>query len=120
MPRRHQKLTAWLGMIAIWLAVLMPVASQSWAHASSVDAALCSAAAATPAQSDRQLPHHGVHLDACGYCSLFAHTPALGAVATAALACPKPQLVAQPEATPVPRTAFRYLRSYPRAPPIGA
>lgn len=120
MSRRHQKLTAWLGLIAIWLAVLMPVVSETRAYASSVDegldAARCSASATTPTQSD----HHALHRDACGYCSLFAHSPAIGTAATVTLAGFAPALGVEPEATPASPRSFRYRRSYPRAPPIGA
>jgi Protein of unknown function (DUF2946) len=124
MPRRHPKLTAWLGLFAICLAVLMPIASQSWINAHrldrDVDAAFCSAVAAD-ARSSGPSTLHALHLDACGYCSLLAHSPAIGAALHASSVAATPPIVPGESRSAAPRrSASQYLRAYPRAPPIDA
>ncbi|RQQ52871.1 DUF2946 domain-containing protein [Burkholderia stagnalis] len=115
MPNRHRTLTAWLGMLAIWFAIAAPLVSQ-WrvAQASTPDAIVCSA------EHGGHRAHHALHLDACGYCSFFTHTPALGGVTAAPL--PTAFLADASAAAPVAVAARvgRYPRAYPRAPPVNA
>jgi hypothetical protein len=80
-PRSRKHLTAWLGIVAMWLIVFAPLVSQLVMSAHPVDpvaTVLCSA---------MQQPSHGVAdtlhanpLAACGYCDLLtdhASAPAL-------------------------------------------
>ncbi|WP_419687631.1 DUF2946 domain-containing protein [Burkholderia theae] len=76
MTTHHRnRMTAWLGMFAMWLIVFAPIVSQGLM---SLDrntpfASICSAEG-QPDAGDQAL---AVHLDACGYCNLLAHhTPA--------------------------------------------
>ena len=76
--RKH--LTAWLGLVAMWLIVLAPLVSQLVvAHRGQLpEAPLCSAA--LPATGS----HHDVQdggLVACGYCALLATHAAMPPVA---------------------------------------
>jgi hypothetical protein len=122
MPRRFRKLTAWLGIVAIWLTVLLPLASQLQASALRLDAPLCSADSDSGGHSHSRHDgaSRGLHLDACGYCSLLAHSPALG---SAPPVLPGGTPVAQirvPIRLAVTRQPARYSRAYPRAPPLSA
>lgn len=82
----RNKLVAWLGLAAMWLAVCAPVVSQVMARHGASDpiarfAVLCSASGtAQLAPSERAQdagagPAHGAadHWKACGYCGLLAH-----------------------------------------------
>jgi hypothetical protein len=112
--RKH--LTAWLGLIAMWLIVLVPVASQlvASAHAHEPVAAVCSAAQPADAQHDASADPLG----ACGYCDLLATHPAVPSVPPLALSITV--LVALTAAT-VLSTRFTPLGAFPsgrpRAPP---
>ncbi|RQR55151.1 DUF2946 domain-containing protein [Burkholderia sp. Bp9126] len=121
MPNRHRTLTAWLGMLAIWFAIAAPLVSQ-WrvAQASTPDAIICSAEHGGHRAPGADRAHHALHLDACGYCSFFTHTPALGGVTAAPL--PTAFLADASAAAPVAAAARvgRYPRAYPRAPPVNA
>ncbi|WP_321782437.1 DUF2946 domain-containing protein [Paraburkholderia sp. J94] len=81
--RKHALLTAWLGLVAMWLIVLAPLVSQLVAahQAHQPDAALCSAM--QPATA----PHlsHDDAFGACGYCNLLEHHVAMPSVAVPAL-----------------------------------
>jgi hypothetical protein len=74
----NRRLTAWLGMIAIWLIVLAPVVSQFVVAARNHEpaTALCSAMA-PPADTHHV---HDTGLSACGYCDLLADHAALPSV----------------------------------------
>ncbi|WP_218884259.1 DUF2946 domain-containing protein [Burkholderia guangdongensis] len=109
-------------MFAIWFAIVAPLASQ-WraAQAAVPDAIVCSAEHRAYQASDADGAHrHALHLDACGYCSFFAHCPVLGG----ASAAPAPPVLpgASSVAAPVAAVAsvYRYPRAYPRAPPGNA
>lgn len=119
MLHRHRHLTAWLGVFAIWIAIAAPLVSQ-WriAHAATPDAIVCStehgAHRAPDAGHARGL---ALHLDACGYCGFFAHSPALGGAVAASFA-PVPVHAASAAAPhAVAAHTHRYPRAYPRAPP---
>lgn len=68
--RNRTRMTAWLGLIAMWLLVLAPSVSRllESARADEPVAILCSAVQPGPA-------HHAPRdrFDACGYCTLLAH-----------------------------------------------
>lgn len=84
--RNRHRLTAWLGLIAMWLIVLAPVVSQLVVAARIDDpanAALCSVV--QPPGTTVQGLHHGDPLAACGYCNLLAGHPAVPAVPTVML-----------------------------------
>ncbi|KWE56776.1 hypothetical protein WL76_07980 [Burkholderia ubonensis] len=121
MPNRHRTLTAWLGMLAIWFAIVVPLVSQ-WrvADASTPDTVVCSAEHGGHRVSGASRAHHALHLDACGYCSFFAHSPAIGGVsaAPAHLSVISATSAAAPVA--VAASVERYPRAYPRAPPENA
>jgi hypothetical protein len=81
---RHarNRFVAWLGIAAMWLAIVAPVISQSIAaQRSAADpiAALCTVDAPTGVRShashDEAPGHHDAasHFDACAYCGLLAH-----------------------------------------------
>ncbi|WP_313768158.1 DUF2946 domain-containing protein [Burkholderia pseudomallei] len=73
--RRRIRLTAWLGLFAMWLVVFAPIVSQGLAarYANTPAAPICS----VDGQPDADNHAPAVHFDACGYCDLLAdHTPA--------------------------------------------
>lgn len=115
-PYAHRRLTAWLGMLAIWLIVLAPVVSQLVVAAENREpiAALCSAT--TPSTQTQQ--SHGAGMIACGYCDLLANHAALPTVTPALLVLV--MLVAL-AAAPTLSTRFTPLGAFPsgrpRAPP---
>ncbi|MGF6779384.1 DUF2946 domain-containing protein [Paraburkholderia sp. GAS334] len=88
--RRLQKIGSILGLLAILMATLAPTISQALQTNGRVDALLsvyCSAQGASdPADNltgDHSSPHITLsHLQACGYCNLFAHAPALPSAET--------------------------------------
>jgi hypothetical protein len=120
MPRSNRTfLTAWLGLIAMWLIVLAPLVSQlvMAARANEPDAALCSVTQAETMQ------HHGAgaSLDACGYCDLLAdHVPMPTLPAAALIAT----VLLAGIAVPTLSTRFTPLGAFPsgrpRGPPVFA
>jgi hypothetical protein len=118
-PRSRKHLTAWLGIVAMWLIVLAPLASQLVASTHPVDPVATVVCSAMP-------PSHGIAdtalanpLAACGYCDLLADhaaapalPPVLPAFVTLAVAAVIPALsvhFAPPGAFPSGR---------PRDPPV--
>ncbi|MCG5072483.1 DUF2946 domain-containing protein [Paraburkholderia tagetis] len=77
--RKHTLLTAWLGLVAMWLVVLAPLVSQLVAahYAHVPTAALCSSI-----QPDSTATHlsHDNAFGACGYCDLLEHHVAMPGV----------------------------------------
>ncbi|HGL6717022.1 DUF2946 domain-containing protein [Burkholderia contaminans] len=119
MLHRHRHLTAWLGVLAIWFAIAAPLVSQ-WrvAQATTPDAIVCSTEhGAHPSPDAGRMHDHALHLDACGYCGFFAHSPAIGGSAAAALASVPVVSVSAAAPPAVAARADRYPRAYPRAPP---
>ncbi|MBB3260644.1 hypothetical protein F4827_005684 [Paraburkholderia bannensis] len=119
----RRRFSVWLALLAMWLVVVVPVASQlmAAAHAATPDTAsiLCSATAAQEPASSSHL--HTDRLAACGYCSWLAHQPAMPAPPAAALALVAitvAQADALPAAQHVPVAAFPSGR--PRAPPVSS
>ena len=71
----RNRFVAWLGIAAMWLAIVAPVISQTLAARQAADdpqAVLCAVEAHASAA---QAGHHDAasHLDACAYCGLLAH-----------------------------------------------
>jgi hypothetical protein len=122
MPHRHRSLSAWLGMLAIWLTIAVPLASQ-WrlAQASTPDAVICGTAHLPQQSSETGSAHEALHLDACGYCSFFTHSPAVSgpAVVPGVPVLLPATSAAAPACAAAPRVV-RHLRAYPRAPPENA
>lgn len=121
MPHRHRSLTAWLGIVAIWLTVVAPLVSQ-WrlAHTAAPDTIACSAGQNVHPPHHNGGAMHGMHSDACGYCGFFAHTPGLGSPHVAPDVCAYEadfSYVAPPE---IAVSIERYPRARPRAPPENA
>ncbi|WP_175900210.1 DUF2946 domain-containing protein [Burkholderia seminalis] len=119
MPHRHRHLTAWLGVLAIWIAIAAPLVSQ-WriAQAAAPDAIVCSTEHGAHRSADAGSMHdHALHLDACGYCGFFAHSPAIGAPVAASFASVPAVSVAAAAPPVAAARADRYPRAYPRAPP---
>jgi hypothetical protein len=76
--RSRNHLTAWLGLVAMWLIVLAPIVSQ-WvaaAHRDDPNPVLCSA---TQPAADSAHVTHADPLAACGYCDLMANHTAIPA-----------------------------------------
>ncbi|KVL50977.1 hypothetical protein WS99_16890 [Burkholderia territorii] len=119
MLHRYRHLTAWLGVFAIWLAIAAPLVSQ-WriAQAATPDAIVCSAEHGAHRAPDAGPAHdHALHLDACGYCGFFAHSPAIGGTAAVSFAFVPARAVSAAAPHAVAARADRYPRAYPRAPP---
>ncbi|PMS38351.1 DUF2946 domain-containing protein [Trinickia symbiotica] len=115
--RRHARLTAWLGLIAMWLIVCVPIVSQLVvaSHEGEPVAALCSAT------ESPDVSHHSApdSLSACGYCDLLATHAAMPALP--AVAAPMLTLVVIMTA-PVLSVRFTPLGAFPsgrpRDPPL--
>ncbi len=119
---KRSLLTAWLGLVAMWLIVLAPLVSQLLAaHAAhEPDAPLCSITQSADAG-------HAQHADvsdvfgACGYCHLLEHHLAMPPLALAGSAgglVASAALVATLSTRHVPIGAFPSGR--PRAPPFAS
>ncbi|MBR8272400.1 DUF2946 domain-containing protein [Burkholderia cenocepacia] len=119
MLHRHRHLTAWLGLLAIWIAIAAPLVSQ-WriAQAAVPEAIVCSTEHGAHRSSDASGMHdHALHLDVCGYCGFFAHSPAIGAPAATSVAFIPVVSVSAVASPAVAARGDRYPRAYPRAPP---
>jgi hypothetical protein len=116
--RKHSLLTAWLGLVAMWLIVLAPLVSQLVAahRAHEPDAALCSAI--QPASTAPHLSHDDA-FGACGYCHLLEHHAAMPGVA---MPGPSHALVATLERVVPLSTRYTPIGAFPsgrpRAPPF--
>ncbi|MBE1162247.1 DUF2946 family protein [Dyella acidiphila] len=109
--QRQIAVAAWLALL---LAICMPVIARVHMSSPSGDTTM---AGMTMPQPDQHTPNSGDPLDACGYCSLFAHAPyvALLAVCMAMLpALPSP-LTVKACSAPIPWRAESAFE--PRGPP---
>lgn len=116
--RSRKHLTAWLGLIAMWLIVFAPIVSQLVVAAHRDDptaVALCSAVQPSTG------PVHATHADplaACGYCDLLADHMAMPTIPPAPLAL---VVLLVAVAAPVLSVRFTPLGAFPsgrpRAPP---
>jgi hypothetical protein len=139
----RNRFVAWLGIAAMWLAIVAPVISQTLASREArfdrfdLIAALCSVD--TPGQTHAASPvpdglnaevhgeeHAGHHMsgntgntfDACSYCGLLAHNVPLASAPAAALVRIErvTRLAAEPTVRAVHVKSFN--AASPRAPPI--
>lgn len=114
--RKH--LTVWLGLIAMWLVVLAPLASQLVVSARSDDPTVAALCSATQPAADSAHLAHGEPLTACGYCDLLADHVAIPALPAFPLVYVTLLLIV---ATPVLSTCFAppgtFPAKRPRAPP---
>jgi Protein of unknown function (DUF2946) len=112
MTERSRKLmTAWLGLVAMWLIVFAPLVSQGLASHDAYPPAVCSAHEAHDAEAHRHVLAD--HLSACGYCNLLAHQ----ALAPAS-ALPQWRSAARYRfAEPLPRYPFASRKAFPAARP---
>lgn len=119
--RKHSLLTAWLGLVAMWLIVFAPLVSQLVAaqHGPDLDSALCSALHPASNAPDVQHLSHDDAFGACGYCHLLEHHVAMPSVATPE---PLPALAVARESVATLSTRFVPLGAFPsgrpRAPPF--
>ncbi|NML32687.1 DUF2946 domain-containing protein [Paraburkholderia antibiotica] len=135
--RSRNRMTAWLGLVAMWLVVFAPLVSQlleaSLAHEPT--AALCSThhgsggfdeaeqadQTSALAQTDAAPVHlsHDDAFGACGYCHLLQHHVAMPTVAAVA---PPAALLLAGTAPPTLSTRFTPLGAFPsgrpRDPPV--
>jgi hypothetical protein len=117
--RSRKHLTAWLGLIAMWLIVLAPIVSQLVIAAHRNDpttAPLCSAI--EPVVNDSAHVTHADPLAACGYCDLLADHMAMPTIPPAPLVL---VMLVVALAAPTLSTRFTPLGAFPsgrpRAPP---
>ncbi|KWF22458.1 DUF2946 domain-containing protein [Burkholderia pseudomultivorans] len=81
LSRRLRKIGSLIGMFAILMASLAPTISQALTTQGRVDALLASYCTVQPSSAgdaaDASSKSLHAHLQACGYCSLLTHAPAL-------------------------------------------
>ncbi|WP_175108439.1 DUF2946 domain-containing protein [Pararobbsia alpina] len=85
LSRFNRKIGSFLGLLAILMVTFAPTISQAVAASRDLSAlpdALCSAHATSDHQQDNTPDPHSIaaHWQACGYCNLLAHMPALPTV----------------------------------------
>ncbi|SAL42016.1 DUF2946 domain-containing protein [Caballeronia telluris] len=142
----RNRIVAWLGIAAMWLAIVAPVVSQTIvarSGAADAQAAICSAefastlaSTALAAQDDEGEHHHGAHhaaqaaapdshhasaadhFDACSYCGLLAHNLPLlpGALPPAERVERVTRVAVAADAPAVHTKSFNAARA--RAPPV--
>ncbi|GBH26264.1 DUF2946 domain-containing protein [Burkholderia vietnamiensis] len=112
LSRRLRKIVSLIGMLAILMTTLAPTISQALTTQHRVDALPAGYCTAGPSDADhghaassKSLP---AHLQACGYCSLLAHTPAL----------PAPELTFAANLAPLQHREATRFESLPRALPL--
>jgi hypothetical protein len=117
-PRSRKLLTAWLGLVAMWLIVLAPIVSQLVVAAHRDDTAFAALCSAVQPQTDSAHATHADPLAACGYCDLLADHVAMPTVPPVPLV-----LVMLLVAVAVPALSVRFTplgafpSGRPRAPP---
>ncbi|GLU31376.1 DUF2946 domain-containing protein [Trinickia caryophylli] len=128
MAGRFRKLTAWMGMLAVWLATVAPLVSQVRAQPAGAGAmvhgsgppggagAVCGASPRAP----RDGASHALHLDVCGYCSFFTHSPATSCAAPTFVFAHAAAILPAALPHPLALSLERYPHAYPRAPPKDA
>ncbi|MFP3614726.1 DUF2946 domain-containing protein [Paraburkholderia sp. SIMBA_050] len=88
LARFHLKIGSLLGLLAILMATFAPTVSQTLAASRdgrALSTTLCSAQSSPDDAPDSHGASHSLasHLQACGYCNLLAHMPALPGVPVA-------------------------------------
>ncbi|SIT39646.1 conserved exported hypothetical protein [Paraburkholderia ribeironis] len=122
--RRFRKIGSLPGLLAILMTSLAPAISQALAAQDHVDALLtsyCTAQSKTLEDSRGQASHDSIsHLEACGYCSLLSHTPALPTAEATFVATVR--VIQHREATRFEslRRALPLTAAKPRAPPFAS
>ena len=108
---RRNRLTAWLGIFAMWLIVFAPIVSQGLVSRdpNTPFARICSADG-PPGGGNHA---HTIHLNACGYCDLLMHHVPAPSPALPRLQASQSYGVAQPE----PVIAVVYRDVFPAARP---
>ncbi|MEN8511278.1 DUF2946 domain-containing protein [Burkholderia sp. RS02] len=122
LSRRLRKIGSLIVMLAILMTALAPTISQALTTKGRVDALLAGYCTAAPTTGDRSADSSSkslqAHLQACGYCSLLAHTPALPAPELTFAA--NVRVIQHCEATRFDslRRALPLTAAQPRAPPL--
>jgi len=115
--RKH--LTAWLGVLAMWLVVVAPVVSQLVTAAerdNPAEGVICSAM--QPAGHARQ-DDHGDGFAACGYCVFLTDHPPAPAAQIALPPLPMHGATTRVAATSADTPFSPYSPARPRGPPAG-
>ncbi|MDR5854483.1 DUF2946 domain-containing protein [Caballeronia sp. LZ062] len=134
----RNRFVAWLGIAAMWLAIVAPVISQSIAarnEALDPEAALCTVDTlagllaqsgehashhTSHADADEQASHHdgAGHFDACSYCGLLAHHLPVASAASQAVTRIERVTRAAPIAVVDAACSKSYNAASARAPPV--
>lgn len=114
---RRNHMTAWTGLVAMWLIVFAPIVSQLVASARMHERVDDGCAIVAPRHDSRHMPIDRV--GACGYCDLLADHAVLPKIPSAPLST---VLLVWIAGAPVLSTSFAPLRTFPsgrpRAPPV--
>jgi hypothetical protein len=119
----RNRFVAWLGIAAMWLAIVAPVISQTLAarNVAGPRAVLCAVdTSATDAQEGHHAAPHDAasHFDACAYCGLLAHDLPIAPRVEHDVA-PIERVARVPEFANVDRVASKsFNAASPRAPPV--
>lgn len=121
--QRLQRLGSLLGLLAILMVTLAPTVSQVLASHHRLGDALatyCSADAEIPSAAHGGNPAHSAqaHWQACPYCGLIAHVPALPGTPVVVAAPLRSGLVMAAVASAVARTILVHTVAQSRAPPV--
>lgn len=125
LARLHLKIGSLLGLLAILMATLAPAVSQTLAASrdgTALPASLCSAQSPPDDASNSLDASHSLasHLQACGYCNLLIHMPALPGVQPAfAIAAWEIQHRIATRFESV-RRVLPFVAAQPRAPPVSS
>ncbi|MFM0522015.1 MULTISPECIES: DUF2946 domain-containing protein [Caballeronia] len=117
----RNRFVAWLGIAAMWLAIVAPVISQTLAarDAATTDpqAILCTVDVSAP---DAHAGHHDSanHFDACSYCGLLAHDLPVATSAAHDVASIERVVRAPTFASADPVASKSFNAASPRAPPV--
>ncbi|KXV09912.1 hypothetical protein CR51_09800 [Caballeronia megalochromosomata] len=116
----RNRFVAWLGIAAMWLALVAPVISQTLAArnaATDPQAVLCAVDASA---TDAHASHHDAanHFDACSYCGLLAHNLPIITGAPYGVASIERVTRAPTFASADPVTSKSFNAASPRAPPV--
>ncbi|WP_321791144.1 DUF2946 domain-containing protein [Caballeronia sp. J97] len=116
----RNRFVAWLGIAAMWLAIVAPVISQTLAArnaATDPRAVLCAVDASA---TDAHAGHHDAasHFDACSYCGLLAHHLPIGAGIAHDVALVERVTRVSPFANVGSVASKSFNAASPRAPPV--
>ncbi|GJH14872.1 DUF2946 domain-containing protein [Caballeronia novacaledonica] len=116
----RNRFVAWLGIAAMWLAIVAPVISQTLAARDATtdpQAILCTVDANG---ADAHAGHHDAanHFDACSYCGLLAHDLPVATSAAHDVASIERVVRAPTFASADPVASKSFNAATPRAPPV--